>query len=181
MLSSIVALSPIFASNPGDVRGQAFYASASVRENFIRVCSRLAGKPNFLIGLYVTFNPDLYNPKQLEVERGRVIALARVLPMPAGKSVNDYPSEALKFRRDKLVDPWPIGWPCETVFYSHDAGPYLLDVVYATNPDHKDFTSQLHFGPVDLGGARYARLRDQLMKEVRDVVVRNPSSQLHPF
>jgi hypothetical protein len=139
---------------------------------------RLAGTANYLIALYVPLTHDpIFNPKALAVERGRVIALARLLPMPTGQTIDHYRSDELKFYRNELIDPWPIGWPCVIVFFSHDGGPPLRDITGFMN--HKDFTSQLQFGPVDM--RRYPRLRSQLMKEVRHRIALNPETQLLPF
>jgi hypothetical protein len=179
-LSSIAALSPIFSSDPHSPRGQAFHVHANAQQNLQQICARLAGKQNYLVGLYVTESAEReYNPDPAQY--GRVIALVRALPMPAQHTVHNYPSGRMEFKHGRLADRWPIGWPCIPIFYSPHGGPVLRDAVRIALGihDYWSFASQFLQGPIDLH--RMSALQARLMAEIRHEVARNPHTQLQSF
>ena len=172
---TIEAVSPIFSADPSGPRGVTFHTHAQGRANLERICPRLAGDPDKLVGLYVVEHPEPdFNTDQHQF--GRVIALVRILPMPEGRTTAHYPSGVQHFWRDQIVDRWPFGWPCSCVFFSAHGGPVLRDIV---GGNYGDFAHQFLYGPIDL--RRAPMIRKQLMKEVRHEVRRNQSSQLNPF
>lgn len=60
------------------------------------------------VALYVPEGTeDVYNTEE---KRGRVIGLAELLPMPEGRTMEDYYYDDLDGSR-----LWPIGWPCRVV------------------------------------------------------------------
>jgi hypothetical protein len=106
-----------------------FSTSESAAQTLMALGARIAGKPESLVGLYI---PESTEP-EYNSDKGkysRVAALVRMLPMPANKRINDYPSKCLIFKNGSIVDRWPIGWPAEVVFYSQYGGPVLRDAVY---------------------------------------------------
>jgi hypothetical protein len=90
-------------------------------------------------------------------------------------------AETSVYRRNRLVDRWPVGWPSETVFFSPHGGPVLRDAVALALQiyDFASFAGQFLQGPIDL--RRTPQLRDRLMIEVRNEIARNPGAQIQPF
>jgi hypothetical protein len=177
-MSSILALSPVFSV---DRNCTEFCVTAQAQRNLETVCHRLLTREGgALVGLYITENPEAaYNSNSPEF--GRVAAVVRPLPMPAGQTVQGFPSGCLEYRGGTLVDRWPVGWPCEVVFYSPRGGPVLRDAVYAALgvSDYASFAMQFLQGPIYLGPM--PALRDHLIAEVRHQVSRDPAAQVRPF
>jgi hypothetical protein len=176
-VTSIEALSPVFGT---DCQGDRFCVTSQGQHKLLQLGARLAGDTQALVGLYVTESAEPeYNADSAQY--GRVVALVRMLPMLQSRTVQDYPSECIEFRRGHLVDRWPIGWPSETMFFSLRGGPVLRDAVAVAlhTYDFAGFAGQFLQGPIDL--RRMPALRDQLMIEVRNEIARNPGAQIRPF
>jgi len=175
-MTSIEALSPVFGV---DSQGGRFCTTSQGRRNLVQLGARLAGSGS-LVGLYVTESaePD-YQPDP--AQHGRVVALVRMLPMPQGHTVQNYPSGCMELRGGQMVDRWPVGWPSETVFFSPHGGPVLRDAVALALHiyDFAGFAGQFLQGPIDLRGV--PALRNRLMIEIRHELVRNPVAQVRPF
>ncbi len=97
-----------------------------------------------LVGIYIpeTAEGIVATPMQ----RGRIIGLVRLLPMPSGLTPRDY--------YYPLGDPnphWPVGWPCEVVHAPPAAQcPFLRDLVLQAKIPGMDFQTVagiLHRGP----------------------------------
>ena len=176
-VTSIVALSPVFGADP---QGDRFCVTLQAQHNLVQLGARLAGNSQALVGLYVTESAEPeYNADSAQY--GRVVALVRMLLMPPGQTVQNYPSGCMEFRRGQLVDRWPVGWPSETMFFSSHGGPVLRDAVAVAlhTYDFAGFAGQFLQGPIDL--RRMPALRDQLMVQIRHEITRNPSAQTRPF
>ena len=179
--TQICAVSPVFSY---ESTGDRFCVIEQGRTRLETICRREIGseRPD-LVAIYVTENPErdyCGSPQTF----GRVVALVRPLPMPAGKTVRDYESGCKVLSRNQLVDRWPVGWPCEVVFWSPHGGPGLRDIVWKSLriSDYGDgFACQMLQGPIDLMRAGYAPLRRDLMAEVRHQIALNPTTQLRPF
>jgi hypothetical protein len=110
----------------------------------------------------------------------------RPLPMPSGRHVQDYPSGCIDAKKllqtGARVDRWPVGWPCEVVFYSAHGGPALRDAVYtALHRDYGTFTHQFLQGPIDLSKYAYRPLRHRLLQEVHRQIELNPQTRIRSF
>lgn len=173
---SVEALSPVFSARPSDDQ---FCVTTQGQRNLEQLGQRLAGT-HHLVGLYVpeSAEPD-YNPD--EAQYGRVIALVRMIKMPAGLTVHSYQSGCLEFRGNQLVDRWPVGWPSETVFYSSHGGPVLRDAVASALHVYRygTWASQFLQGPIDLRPMPH--LRKRLLAEVMYQINLDPTTQLRPF
>jgi hypothetical protein len=90
-------------------------------------------------------------------QRGRVVAAFRLLPMPSGKSVVDYPDGDLTEGKQ-----WNIGWPCQVVYAPLEAGPYLRALVGSVpgGETFRHYTSRLRQGSVRLNPAMQAVFND---------------------
>jgi hypothetical protein len=180
--SVVVAITPVFGAHP---KYKSFHTTLQGQHNLMQVGARYAGNPNALIAIYCVQSTEwAYNPNSTEY--GRVLALARPLLMPPGSTVHTYPSGCPILQRGQIVDRWPVGWPCEYVFYSSHGGPDLSHVFYAVraaigSSDYASFAHQFLQGPLDLGRPRYRPLADRLMAEIRHEVARNPQSMCLPF
>ena len=168
-------LSPIFGM-PGSQQGSGdmFHVHEGARLNLEGLGARLAGTPG-LVGLYSAESADDdYQPDPQQ--KGRVIALVRMLPMPIGKTVTDYPSGCLKYKTSSqtLVDRWPIGWPSELVYLQLRGAPMLRDLVYRALHISRfsDFAELFLQGPIDL--RRWPALGRVLMQEIRIRVAATP-------
>lgn len=173
-MPSIEALSPIFGP---DAYRDRVCTHAGGERNLAQLGARLAGTPD-LVGLYATEDAEPgYQPDPARA--GRVVALARLLPMPPGRAMRDYPSGRMG---DAGHDHWPFGWPAETVFAARPgSGPVLRDAVELVLGlfDFADFTASLRQGPVDL--RLMPALRNRLMREIEQEIARDPASRLLPF
>jgi hypothetical protein len=180
MPHQIEAISPVFGYAPTDDR---FCLTEQCRARLVEIGRRLTGDDaSGLVAIYVVEGPELeYNDDPSTF--GRVVALVRPLPMPPGKTINDYPSGCPQLKGETLVDRWPIGWPSEVVFFSNHGGPVLRDVVKVATgrSDYATFTHQLLQGPIDLMRTGYAPIRHQLMREIRHQIARDPKTQIRPF
>ncbi|HEY8031314.1 MAG TPA: hypothetical protein VIF02_02760 [Methylocella sp.] len=177
MTSEIRAISPVFSFEP---EYESFCVIKKAKAKLEEMGHRLTEDDQSLVAIYVTESPEEeFNPNGEGA--GRIVALVRPLPMPAGASVEDYPSECMHLSGDKLVDRWPVGWPCEVVFLSKRGGPILRDAILATGDSapFADFAQAFMQGPIDLATRPY--LRRQLMVEVRHEIDRNPSALIQPF
>jgi hypothetical protein len=175
-VTSIEALSPVFSADPSD----RFCVTSQGQHNLVQLGARIAGNAQALVGLYVTESAEPeYNVDSAQY--GRVVALVHMRLMPEGHTVQNYPSGCMEFRRNQLVDRWPVGWPSETMFFSPHGGPVLRDAVAFAlqTSDFAGFAGQFLQGPIDL--RRMPALRNQLIIEVRHEVSRNPSAQIQPF
>jgi hypothetical protein len=108
---------------------------------------------------------------------GRVVALARLRPMPAGHTIHNYQSTCMELIRNRLQDRWPIGWPIDPVFYSPYGGPVLRHAVQIAEGIYdygNGFAYQFTHGMVSL--RTRPSLRGHLITEVRHQVSRDPSS-----
>jgi hypothetical protein len=175
----ICAVSPVFDY---DAQCDRFCVTDQARMR-LQAAALLAIREEALIAIYVTENPEpQYNTDPSTF--GRVVALVRPLPMPAGQSVHHYPSGCIHLNsRGALVDRWPIGWPSEVVFFSHHGGPVLRHVVQTATGrfDYGTFAHAMIYGPIDLTRAGYRVIARQLMREIRHQVARNPKTQIRPF
>ena len=173
---SIEGLSAVFGI---DRTSTHFSVPLKALNNLQAMCMRLAGGPN-LLGMYIpeSTEPD-YNSD--EAQYGRVLALARVLPMPPGHIMANFPSGCLEYRDGTLADRWPIGWPCEVVFHSLHGGPVLRDGVYKALgiSDFASFAVLFIHGPIIL--RPFPALRQWLMTEVRHQIARDPTTMVRPF
>ena len=186
--ASIEALSAVFSADPGaNPLGDRFCTHLNGATNLLQVGHRLAGTGK-LVGLYVTENPEWdYNPDPQQF--GRVVALVRMLPMAPSKTIYDYESGCKEFKRDQFVDRWPVGWPCQFVFFSPHGGPYLRDIVLHNKvvrsalgiKEYHDFAAQFLHGPIALWQFSMGPLRQKLMEAVRHEMAQNPQTQLLPF
>jgi hypothetical protein len=152
--ASIEALTPVFghSSSSGytpESGPDYFCSQPGGRSRLLQAGATLAGRPEKLVGLYVVESCEArYNDD--EAQYGRVIALVRMLPMPQGRTIDDYQSGCFEYDRNgQKFDRWPIGWPCEQVFFSMHGGPMLRDVVTAALPHihaYGDFAYEFQFG-----------------------------------
>jgi hypothetical protein len=177
---SIEALSPVFSADPNPRIGQ-FSVTLSGANNLLQIGADLAGDPNAFVGLYV---PESCEPEYNDdaEQYGRVVALVRMLPMPLGRTIHNYPSGCIEYDdKGQRYDRWPIGWPHEMVFYSEHGGPVLRDAVLVLTHIHQfaDFVYPMQQGPMSL--RKLPQLRIKLMQEIRNEIARNPSSRLLPF
>jgi hypothetical protein len=99
------------------------------------------------VAIYVPLGTDdVYNPGQ---QRGRVVAVVELLPMPAAKGITDYYS-------NDLVDGsrrWPYGWPCRVVYAPPVAEcPSLREHVESLHGSgsFQGYTARFQFGPFPL-------------------------------
>ena|SRR5271166_4571957 len=181
--TTVAALSPIFSLPGSQQPGDRFHVHEGAGLNLQRLGDRLAGTPG-LVGLYSTESAeDEYQPDPQQ--KGRVIALVRMLPMPPGKTVADYPSGCLKYRLRGhtllAVDRWPLGWPSELVYLQLRGAPLLRDLVYEAlhiSP-YADFAGQFLKGSIDL--RRWPALGRVLMREIRLRVAVDPAREILPF
>jgi hypothetical protein len=182
--NTVAAISPIFGM-PGSQQGNGdmFHVHEKARLNLEGLGARLAGTLG-LVGLYSTESADEeYQPDPQQ--NGRVIALVRMLPMPTGKTVADYPSGCLEYKTSgrtlKKVDKWPIGWPSELVYLQLHGAPVLRDLVYQALhiSRYSDFAGQFLQGSIDL--RRWPALGRLLMQEIRLRVAADPARQILPF
>lgn len=99
--NEIAAISPVFSYGPSC---EAFSVTEGCRERLEQTCARIV-KEGRLIALYVpestadevTQNGDRYDPATY----GRIVALVRPVPMPSGKTVDDFPRDAPRSQRAK--------------------------------------------------------------------------------
>lgn len=182
MTSTIVAITPVFGAHPSY---KSFHTTDQGVHNLSQVGVRYEGNRDALIAIYCVQSTEWeYNPDPDEY--GRVLALARVTPMPPGNTVHSYPSGCPILRHGHIVDRWPVGWPCEYVFHSSHGSPDLRHVFYAVraalgSSDYASFAHQFLQGPLDISRPRYRPLADRLMAEVRHEIARNPPAQLQSF
>ena len=177
MTSEIRAISPVFSFEP---EYESFCVIKKAKAKLEEIGNRLTEDDRSLVAIYVTESPEKeFNPNGEGA--GRIVALARPLPMPAGALVEDYPSGCMRLSGGELIDRWPIGWPCEVVFFSKHGGPVLRDAILATGDSapFADFVLAFMQGPIDL--ATRPHLRRQLMVQVRHEIDRNPSALMWPF
>jgi hypothetical protein len=175
-VTSIEALSPVFGAHP---QGQCFCTTVQGQRKLQQLGARLAGGRS-LVGLYVVESAEVdYQPDP--AQRGRIVALVRMLQMPYGRTVANFPSGCVEYRGGQIVDRWPVGWPSETIFFSPHGGPVLRDAVALAlrTHDFASFAGQFLQGPIDL--RRMPALRDRLMIEVRNVIAHDPNAQIQPF
>lgn len=184
MPTEIAALQCIFEHDP--THNPHFCSTREGGNELQRICRDVAGNHDALVGLYVVKSVDpadqaqglRYDPAM----HGRVVALVRVLPMPAGRSIHDYPSGVPKYDRHfNKVDRWPVGWPSETVFFSGYGGPFLDVACYRTGFDFVGLTHQFLQGPIDLRRRAFQPLRQQLLLEARHQAMRQPATVVSPF
>lgn len=97
-----------------------------------------------LVGIYIPESAEgiVATPMQ----RGRIVGLVRLAPMPSGQTPRDYCYA--------LGDPkphWPVGWPCEVVHAPPAPQcPFLRDLVLRAKISGMDFQTVvgiLHRGP----------------------------------
>lgn len=181
-MTEIFAITPVFSHSAASTHISATLQARPLFESLGRR-ETTNGESNNLLAVYVTENPERQYSDTPETF-GRIVALVRLLPMPWNKTVLDYPSGCRELIRNQLADRWPVGWPCETVFYSPHGGPMLRDVVRSalriTNYGD-DFACQMQHGPIDLMRFVYAPLRQQLISEVRHQIVLDPQTLVKPF
>jgi hypothetical protein len=109
---SIEALSPVFSHESNWAH---FCTTLQGQQNLERIGNRLAGGRD-LVGIYVTESAEPeYNLDAAQY--GRVVALVRMLPIPRGQTMQNFKSGCMVIKGAKLVDRWPVGCPCETVFF----------------------------------------------------------------
>ena len=76
-----------------------------------------------------------------------MIALVRMLPMPPGHTVHNYPSGCLEFKRNQLLDRWPSPLALSTLPYvsicRDPACDWLLDAAaHAIGPLEQMFGAE---------------------------------------
>jgi hypothetical protein len=116
---AIGAISAVFGH---DSQNNQFCAPAQVRERFEAICARMSGTilgkggeseviinpKNQLFALYIPEQPE-YDYNHDPLTYGRIVALVRPLPMPAGNSVINYPSHCIEYDSNcSPFDRWPI-------------------------------------------------------------------------
>jgi hypothetical protein len=175
-MPSIEALTPVLGLNP---RGDRLCTHTRGLRNLSLLGERLAGTAD-LVGLYAseTAEPG-YTPDP--VQAGRIVALARLLPMPTGHSPADYPSGFIDDGDGQDLDRWPFGWPSETVFCSLDGGPVLRQAVELVLGlfNFADFVTGFQHGPVDL--RLMPALRQRLMDEIEREIAQRPFTRIQNF
>lgn len=190
-MSEIVALAPIFDPDPNPANQFYLDRFCSIDTglapmNMQSLCLSIAGKPDKLVGLYVPKSVDPEDFAQglrgLPQTHGRVTTLVRVLPMPSGHNMTHYPANVMKFTMQSgLIQRWPIGWPCEAVFFSAYGGPVLEYMCLNAKLKFTDLTHQFFQGTIDLRRWLYATLRWHLWNEVDTIRRIYPTTQLRPF
>jgi hypothetical protein len=180
----IAAISPAFGY---DVNADRFCLTSQCQHSLQALGARLTltgdGPATELVAIYVTESPepdyDAFGPSA----HGRIVALVRPLPMPAGLTIWAFPSGCLELKGGQLVDRWPVGWPCEVVFYSPCGGPVLRHVFAAAlgRYDYFGLTHGLLQGPIELSVPWRRPLEPWLMREIRYQVARDPGTQIRPF
>lgn len=107
------------------------------------------------VALYVPRGTeDAYNPG---LKRGRVVCVVELLPMPAGKRIEDY------FYKD-IVDGslrWPYGWPCRVMYLPPVAEcPSLREHVESLfgSGSFQNYTARFQHGPFRLDPKMRERL-----------------------
>jgi hypothetical protein len=170
----------VFSAGPNPNIGH-FSVTSSGENNLLQLGADFAGDPNALVGLYV---PESCEPEYSDDadQYGRVVALVRMLPMPPGQTINNYPSGCIEYHDNgQRYDRWPIGWPHEMVFYSEHGGPVLRDAALVLSHIHQyaDLVYPMQQGPMRL--RKLPQLSIKLMQESRNEITRNPSSQVVSF
>lgn len=111
-----------------------------------QMADRLVGKDD-LIAIYIPEGTD--DVYQVGNRRGRIAGAVKLLPMPPGKTINDYYFLDLMTQKKR----WPVGWPCKVVFAPpDDQCPVLRTLVelHYGPGNFQPFVSRLQYGPVDL-------------------------------
>jgi hypothetical protein len=175
MTATIGALSPVFTSYARD--SDRFCTTEHGRRNLDETGRRLV-RTGDLAALYAVKGAEPGNDDPSG--RGRIIALARALPMPPGRGTADFGLPGiLTLRGNRLVIRWPHGWPSEVVFFSEHGGPHLDMALYATRSSLD--LGKLLEGPIDLSTAQMRPLRDHLMAEILYTIERRPETRLREF
>ena len=83
-------------------------APANARAALTAMAADLVGSPG-MVGVYIPEGTaDVYQAGGM---KGRIVGTVRLLPMPPGRSIDDY------FYNDwNGSRRWPIGWPCQAVY-----------------------------------------------------------------
>jgi hypothetical protein len=128
---------------------------AAARARLITMGEDLSGTDD-LVAVYITLGPPDF--PNLSPHRGLIAGTVRMLSMPRGKQIADYPD----FSDDRVR--WPIGWPCEVVSTPKPNQSRAL-VNLTSMLGIEPLAGVLRFGPLRLEGdlARLARLIEDRM------------------
>jgi len=128
---------------------------AIARSSLLEMGGALAGTDG-LVAIYIPEGTD--DVYQVGNMRGRIVGAVRLLPMPRGRSIDDYRS----FDWDeKAINPewdgrarWPIGWPCQVILApAIECCPILRSLVDIAHPGapYGSYAAQFQHGPFRLG------------------------------
>lgn len=118
---------------------------ASAERILLKMADELVGTDD-LVAIYIPEGTD--EAWEADSMRGRVVGAVRLLEMPKGKEINDYPHRDL----DGSLR-WPIGWPCEVVYAPPvELCPVLRsEVEYVFNQEaFKPYVARFQHGPFPL-------------------------------
>jgi hypothetical protein len=129
--------------------------TANARGPLLKMADELVGTDN-LVAIYVPEGTeDVYEPGNM---RGRIVGAVRLLEMPAGSGIEDYPIPDWDQHEgvpgwDGSIR-WPLGWPCAAVLAPDPAKCQTLRTLVSTVHPGKpfgDYALQFQHGPFRLG------------------------------
>ena len=150
--------------------GQGHVAVAgNARGRLEQMAAQLAGTED-LVAIYVPEGTEEHY--DVGDMRGRVVGAVRLLEMPDGRSVEDYPIPDWD-ENDGNPDwngdwRWPIGWPCRTVLIDDPANcPNLRSLVQVAHgaAAFGSYTAQFQLGPIRLGHQMAQALQQALVHQ----------------
>lgn len=121
-------------------------APENAREKLQHMGDDIAGTPQ-LVAVYIPLGTDAAYQVGNEA-LGRVVGTVKLLPMPEGKTINDYTYKDL----DGTLR-WPVGWPCKAVHAPEVSEcPSLRSIVDMVHgfDSFQPYTSQFQHGPFKL-------------------------------
>jgi hypothetical protein len=137
--------------------------AARAEEKLHEMAKRLVGTDD-LIAIYIPEGTDdVYQPGSM---RGRVVGAVKLIPMPPGKTIQDYYFTDWGDGNRR----WPVGWPCEVIFKPPvEMAPVLRTLVELLHGpgNFQPYVARLQHGPIALDHKMAKRLRDELSRYPR--------------